>query len=398
MFILHSNIDNFYANAECLTSPELRRKPLAVVGDATRRHGIVLAVNEAAKRMGVKTGESVWCAEIKCPELVSVPARFDTYMRYAAAVRRIYMEYSDRVEPFGLDGAWIDITKLSTTMGEASHIADEIRERVKNEIGLTVFIGVSFNKSFAKLGSDMKKPDGTAAISKENFKEMIWSFPVRDLLYVGKKTESKMKLRGLNTIGDVAKCSEKRLCSVLGKWGSLLYAYANGWDITPVRHIMDASAVKSISNSTTAAQDMYTYEAVKHTIVMLTDSIAQRMKAKNVRAKTVSIYVKDKNFNRFTRKMTLKDGTDEAELISNVAMELFRNEYCWKNGIRSIGLSVSGLKDRSMGRIVPFEDRKKKEMERVLGNMRLKPGQTKAMRGVVLEDDSVADLNSGVRH
>lgn len=206
-----------------------------------------------------------------------------------------------------------------------------------------------------------------------------------------------MKLRGLNTIGDVATCSEKRLRSVLGKWGSLLYAYANGWDMTPVRHIMDASAVKSISNSTTVAQDMYTYEAVKHTIVMLADSIAQRMKAKNVEAKTVSIYVKDKNFNRFTRKMTLKDRADDAASISDVAMELFRNEYCWKNGIRSIGISVAGLRDRSMGRIVPFEDRKKKEMGKVLDNMRLKPGKTRAMRGVVAEGDSVADLHAEIR-
>lgn len=231
--ILHSDCNAFYASVECLINPRLQSYCVAVCGDVQARHGIILAKNQNAKEFGVKTGEPIWMAKKKCPQLVTVQADFARYLEFAKRVREIYLEYTDRVEPFGLDEAWLDVTGSARLFGSGKAIAEEIRRRVREEIGITVSIGVSFNKIFAKLGSDYQKPDAVTVISRDNFREIVWPLPSGELLYVGPATKKKLAAMGIYTIGDVARCRQELLRGNLGKWGDWLYTFANGWTPPP---------------------------------------------------------------------------------------------------------------------------------------------------------------------
>ena len=231
--ILHSDINNCFASIECLHKPEIRNKPVAVCGDPEARHGIVLAKNYIAKAAGIKTGEVIWKAKQKCRNLVVVPPNYLLYLRFSKLARSIYSEYTNQIEPFGLDEAWLDVTSNCRKGITGTMIADEIRERMKDELGITVSVGVSFNKIFAKLGSDMKKPDATTTISRETYKETIWGLPASDLLYVGPATKRKFALIGVYTIGDIAQLEPTFIRSYLGKWGSVLHDFANGRDAIP---------------------------------------------------------------------------------------------------------------------------------------------------------------------
>ena len=223
--ILHSDLNNFYASVECLKNPALKEVPIAVCGDPKARHGIILSKNEMAKAAGVQTAEAIWQAKEKCPQLVLVGPDFPAYLRCAEAMRRIYADYANRVEPFGLDEAWLDVSDVGA---EGKVVADEIRSRAKAELGLTVSVGVSFCKVFAKLGSDLKKPDATTCVTVENFREVVWPLPTRALLYVGPATERRLRERGIRTIGDIAARRPEMLRAMLGKHGETLWTYANG--------------------------------------------------------------------------------------------------------------------------------------------------------------------------
>ena len=285
-FILHSDLNNFYASVESLYNPSIRNKAVAVVGDEEKRHGIVLAKNYIAKSYGVKTGDTVWEARQKCrEELVCVPARFELYLYISKIVKSIYREYSDRVESFGIDEAWIDISHLARNFEEAEKIANNIRCRIIAEVGLTVSVGVSFNKIFAKLGSDLKKPNATVVITKDNYKDKVWSVPVEELLYVGRATKKKFEKGNIKTIGDLANTDLKYLKLTLGKMGETLHRFANGEDCSEVSKVTDAEKIKSFGNSTTCPIDLYNNEQVKSIIYMLAESVAERMKEKGFYAK-----------------------------------------------------------------------------------------------------------------
>jgi DNA polymerase-4 len=232
--ILHSDLNGFYASVECLYHPKVRHLPVAVGGDPEQRHGIILAKNQHAKKYGITTGEAIWQAKQKCPILVLFPPDFAKYLKFGHLVRNIYKEYSDRVEPFGLDEAWIDMTG-NRKSGEDT--ANEIRQRIKYEIGITASVGVSDNKIFAKLGSDMRKPDATTIISQENFKNIVWPLPASDLLYVGRSTANKLSHANIRTIGDIACCDPNVMRILLGKWGKILWLFANGLDSSPVAQV-----------------------------------------------------------------------------------------------------------------------------------------------------------------
>lgn len=291
--ILHSDLNNFYASVECLRNPEIREKPVIVVGSKEDRHGIVLAKNMIAKQAGVKTGDVYWEAKQKCGKnLVEVQADFVAYLQVSRAVRKIYEDYTDRIEAYGIDECWLDVT-ASGIFGSGDQIAETIRQRVKNELGLTVSIGVSWNKIFAKLGSDMKKPDAVTVITKENYKDKVWKLPVEELLYVGKATKRKLNRIGVMTIGDLARSSEKVLTGLLGKWGEYLYAFANGEDQSQVVPVGEEENVKSIGNSLTVYRDLKDDEDVKMVIYLLADSIAARMRESGMnKARTVHIYAR----------------------------------------------------------------------------------------------------------
>ena len=341
--ILHSDCNSFYASVECLHRPEIRDKPVAVGGDAEQRHGILLAKNQIAKRYGIATGEALWQARRKCPELVIVPPNYPLYLRFSEMARKIYLQYSDRVEPFGLDECWVDVSAPGRTEKDGERIAQEIRERIKFELGITVSIGVSYNKIFAKLGSDYKKPDAVTVIGRNNYKEIAWPLPAGDLLYVGHATKRKLESRGIHTIGELARMPEEYLRGWFGKWGEMLFCFANGLDRSPVAAYTDTVPVKSIGNSTTTLRDLTCDRDVKIVLYVLADSVARRLRKHGFRGRTVCISVRDNQLFGFVRQHTLGGYTDITSEITEAGLALFRREYRWQRPIRSVGISITDL-------------------------------------------------------
>ncbi len=282
--ILHCDCNGFYASVECVMNPALRDVPMAVGGDEESRHGIILAKNEKAKKFNIKTAETIWQARQKCPELVIVPPRHDLYHEFSKRVMDIYKRYTDRVESFGLDEAWLDVTESKMLFGDGKHIADELRHVVREETGLTISVGVSFCKVFAKLGSDYKKPDATTVFSRENWKEFIYPLPAQDLLFVGRKTTAELHKLGITTIGQLAAFDERSLVSHLGKAGGMLYRYANGLDDEEVRLVNEKDDVKSIGNGITFSHDLTGEGEIRGGIYALCDSVASRMRARDLNA------------------------------------------------------------------------------------------------------------------
>ena len=340
--ILHCDLNCFYASVELLSHPDLRNVPVAVCGDPTSRHGIILAKNEPAKQFGVKTAETIWQAKKKCPNLVLLPPHHDLYREYSKKVNAIYDEYTDLVEPFGIDESWLDITHtLHLFGGDAKALADSLRERMKQELGLTLSIGISFNKVFAKLGSDYKKPDATTLISRENWKEIVWPLPVGDLLYVGGAARKLLKQYGVETIGQLAVCKQDMLETLMGKMGVQLYEYANGLDCDPVRSRFDAEPVKSVGNGTTFPQNLTTREQVMAGIAMLSDSVASRLRHLGLYAGGLQVTLRDPAFKDRSRQRQLSAPTHLIRDITDTAMELVYE--LWKPPAPIRALTVTAI-------------------------------------------------------
>ena len=346
--ILHSDCNGFFASVECLYNPQIRNKPVAVCGDKDKRHGIILAKNEIAKKYNVKTGEPIWQAVQKCPELVTAQAHYDRYIRFSKLCREIYSDYTDNIEPFGLDEAWLDVTGSVMLYKSGRNIAEEIRHRIKNELGITVSIGVSYNKIFAKLGSDYKKPDAITEITKDNYKDIVWKLKASDLLYVGKATEKKLSKLGIYTIGDLANFPLPQLRNNFGKWADILHNFSNGLDFSPVMKSNEVAAVKSIGNSTTAIRDLENLEDAKIIFMVLCDSVCRRMREQGFRAKTVCISVRDTDLQSFTRQKKLDVSTNITKDVLSVCMELFKENYTFSKNIRSLGVSVTDFESDTL--------------------------------------------------
>jgi len=341
--ILHSDCNSFYASVECLHHPEIREKPVAVGGDIEQRHGIILAKNQLAKQFHVSTGEAIWQAKQKCPELIVLPPNFPLYLRFSRLARDIYLDYSNRVEPFGLDEAWLDITSSENQKDKGERTAHEIRKRIREELGITVSIGVSYNKIFAKLGSDYRKPDAVTMITKENYRQIAWPLPVSDLLYVGPATKRKLNGFGVHTIGELAQTPVEILRSKFGKIGDILWCFSNGLDSSPVADFQNQPVVKSIGNSTTAPRDLERDEDVKIILYVLADSVARRLREQGLKGRTIHISIRDNSLFSFTRHKTLGFYTNLTGEIAGEALSLFREHYRWKRPVRSVGISVSDL-------------------------------------------------------
>ena len=341
--ILHSDCNSFYASVECLHHPEIREKPVAVGGDIEQRHGIILAKNQLAKQFHVSTGEAIWQAKQKCPELIVLPPDFPLYLRFSRLARDIYLDYSSRVEPFGLDEAWMDITSRENQKDKGEKTAQEIRKRIREELGITVSIGVSYNKIFAKLGSDYRKPDAVTMITKENYRQIAWPLPVSDLLYVGPATKRKLNGFGVHTIGELAQTPVEILRSKFGKIGDILWCFSNGLDSSPVADFQNQPIVKSIGNSTTAPRDLERDEDVKIILYVLADSVARRLREQGLKGRTIHISIRDNSLFSFTRHKTLGFYTNLTGEIAGEALSLFREHYRWKRPVRSVGISVSDL-------------------------------------------------------
>ena len=342
--IFHCDLNGFYASVELLSHPDLRDVPMAVCGDPHSRHGIILAKNEPAKKFGIQTAETIWQAKKKCPDLVLLPPHHKLYREFSKRVNAIYDEYTDLVEPFGIDESWLDVTHtLHLFGGNATALADQIRTRIKQELGLTVSVGISFNKVFAKLGSDYKKPDATTLISRENWKEIVWPLPVGDLLYVGGAARKLLKQYGITTIGQLAGCSQEMLETLMGKAGSQLYEFANGLDRAPVRSRYDAEPVKSVGNGTTFPQNLTTREQVHAGIAMLADSVATRLRHYGLYAGGLQVTVRDPEFHDRSRQCQLSAPTHLIRDLTETATELVHQLWKPPTPIRAITVTAIHL-------------------------------------------------------
>ena len=341
--ILHIDMNNFYASVECMLNPELKSFPIAVCGSEEDRHGIVLAKNYAAKACGITTGEAIWEAKQKCRNLVIVPPHFDQYMKYSKLAREIYGRYTDLIEPFGMDEVWADVTASRRAMGTPLHIAEEIKETIKYELGLTVSIGVSFNKIFAKLGSDMKKPDAITVIKKETFREQIWNLPVSDLLGVGRATEKKLSSIGIRTIGQIAQYPSDFFQRKLGKCGVDLWRFANGLDDSPVV-VRDIEAPdKSVGHGMTAVQDLENNAEVWKFILELCQDIGHKLYVYNKKTTGIAIAIRDNQLFSKQWQCVISTPTQSPSCIAKEAFSLFLRSYDWKRPIRSITVRAINL-------------------------------------------------------
>lgn len=399
--ILHIDMNNCYASIECQINPELRGKPVAVSGNIEERKGIILAKNQLAKEKGVKTGEAIWEAKLKCSDLITVKPHYDCYLEFSKKARKIYSEYTDLIEPFGIDECWIDITGVMRNgkLSDGKEVADEIRDRIKSELGITVSVGVSFNKIFAKLGSDYKKPDATTVISRENYKDIVWSLPCESLLYVGPATYKKLRKYYIKTIGDIANTDKRNLTTWLGKWGEYLYNYANGNDFSRVRPNDVEVPAKSVSNGTTSYRDLVNDNDVKIMIFALAESVASRLRGIDKECNVVSISIKNNMFYTYGKQKKLLSPTNDAEEIAKVAFSLYKKTYDWQTSIRSMSVCVSDLTgDGDNTQLSIFENYEKKIKHHNLwvavDNIRKRYGYTCVKRAIVMSDKGFADFSA----
>lgn len=334
--ILHCDLNNFYASVETLFDPSLASRPTAVCGSVEERHGIVLAKNQLAKRFGILTGEAVWEAKRKCPELTIVPPHHDRYLDYARRVRSIYARYTNLIEPFGIDEAWLDVTGSQSAFGPGPRIADDIRKSVKHETGLTVSVGVSFNKVFAKLGSDLKKPDAVTVIPKETFREQLWSLPASEMLGVGRSTYKQLENLGIHTLGQLAETDPEYLKRKFGKNGALLWVFANGLDQSRVMHMDETPPVKSVGKGDTPRADLTENAQVYTMLYRLAQDVGKRLRAEKLTATSVQVSVRDNTLVIRQFQCPLPHPTRDALTIAQTGYELFRRQYDWYKNIRSL--------------------------------------------------------------
>lgn len=405
--VVHSDLNNFYASVERKLNPSLVGKPVAVCGNKEERRGIVLAKSEEAKKFGVKTGDTVWQAQKKCPGIIITPTHFPEYMEYSRKVKAIYASFTDLIESYGIDECWLDLTHSTRIFpdfenkfkeaGGVKYYTDEylcflgdiIRERVKNELGITVSCGVSFNKVFAKLGSDLKKPDGTSVISKLNYKSVVNGLPVEDLLFVGKATKTKLYNMGLNTIGKLAAADVKRLTDTFGKIGETLSSYARGEDADEVKHMDEKREYKSIGNSCTYPENITTLTRIERFLYVLSESVAARLReTEQGLADTVHLWVRYGDLSSFSVQKKVRH-TALCSEIAQHAFSLFKENVKEPFSIRALGVTVSGF-DNGLSQMTLDESagnyKKLEAVERCVDEIRKKHGYDKLQRGIVAEE------------
>jgi len=397
--ILHADLNGFFASVELLTHPELRDVPMAVAGDAEQRHGIILAKNEKAKAFGIQTAETIWQAKKKCPALRLIAPDLRKYQFYSKQARAIFCRLTDRVEPFGLDEAWLDVTGSTNLFGNGKTMADQLRRWTREELGLTCSVGVSFTKAFAKLGSDLHKPDATTVISRDNYRQLVWPLPVAQLLYVGATTAGQLNRFGIRTIGDLAACDEKLLRQWLGRSGGELWREASGLSDATVEQYATPHPIKSIGNSTTTAQDLSTSEQVKAILYQLSDQVAARLRAAGMKARTLQITIRDSAFVNIDRQTRLNPPTDLAADLAPAAMALFQKHYSWHRPVRNLGVRATDFVREEENRQVSLDDWQKTDQERArqllleqtVDQLKHKFGSKKISRGLLLGRQTSTD-------
>ncbi len=387
--ILHCDLNGFYASVECLFRPELKSVPMAVCGSMENRHGIILAKNELAKGYGIVTAETVWQAKKKCPELVTVTPHHGEYGKYSCIVNAIYERYTDRVEPFGIDESWLDVTGG----GDGRQIADELRETVKREVGLTISVGVSFNKVFAKLGSDYKKPDATTVISRENYRDIVWPLPVSALLYAGKAATHALESIGITTIGQLAACSRQATADKLGKMGEMLFDFACGLDDSPVAVAGEHAAPKSVGNGMTFKRNLTGLEDIHAGVAALADTVSSRLRRYDLKCGTVQVTIRDPQFKTIQRQKKLSAPTNQQKEITDAAMEIIRASWNLRAPIRMLTVTGQALSSGEEQQLCLFggeadpAHRKRERIERAVDQIRGKYGRDAISLAVSIRED-----------
>ena len=344
--IFHADCNNFFASCECLERPELKDVPMAVAGDPENRVGVVVAKNELAKKYGVKTTDTVYAARKKCPGIVFVPPRHRYYGEISRRVNAIYCEYTEYVEPASIDESYLDVTQALPFYGMTPEaLADELRRRIRQEIGITISVGVSFCKIFAKMGSDYKKPDATTVVTRENYRDLLWPLPVSDLLFAGHAAVKKLNGKGIRTIGDLARARPEAMRGILGKQGDMLWRYANGIDDAPVALFGAHREIKSVSRGRTFPRDLTAPQEIHTAIVHLTDEVARNLRRHRLKGEVVSVQIRRPDMTDISRQTTLDHPTYLQHEIQQTAMELI--EAHWRAGdpIRAITVGVEKLVD-----------------------------------------------------
>lgn len=398
--ILHCDMNGFFASVELLSHPELKDRPMAVCGSPDKRHGIILAKNELAKKAGVVTAETVWQAFKKCPDLQFVPPHMNKYKHYSRLINEIYKRFTDMVEPFSIDESWLDVTASQSLFGSGKEIADTIRETVKSELGLTLSAGVSFNKIFAKMGSEYKKPDATTLITRENYKEILWPLPARDMFFVGKTTAQKLAEAGIKTIGDIAAADPHTLEKMLGKQGRQLWEYTNGLDESPVARADSGEKIKSVGNGVTFTRDLVTEDDIVTAVTSLSDTVAGRLRKYGIKACGVKVDIKDPFFKVISRQKQLFTPTNLAAELAKNALDIIHAS--WKKGspIRMLTITGINLTDENFYEQLSLfgegsESRQKGEqIERTMDQVRKKYGSSSIGFAAVLDNDIGAYVRS----
>ncbi len=400
--ILHCDFNNFFASVACLDDESLKGKPVAVCGSTEQRHGIVLAKNELAKSCGVKTGEAIWQAKIKCPDMVTVAPDFNRYMHFSKLAREIFLDFTDRVEAFSIDESWLDVTGSTRLFGSGKKIADTLRQKIKENLGLTVSVGVSFNKVFAKIGSDYKKPDATTVITRENFKNMLWGLPACAMLGVGPNTEKRLNSLGIFTIGDIAGTSPDVLSSKLYKPGLSLWNYANGNDVSPVLSSETVVPPKSIGRSVTCSHDIEDFAELHELLLLLSEDVTARLRKWGFTANGVQVSLRTFDLENSSYQCTLPHSTAITQVIEQAGINLIKENGGIKKPLRSAGIRVFGLtagNDYQISMLDNIEKQKKLEkIETSIDNIRNRFGSGSICRAVFLKKQGAAAEFSAAEH
>lgn len=410
--ILHSDLNNFYASVESVNHPEYKDIPIAVCGNPKNRHGIVLAKNNLAKKYGVKTGEPIWESLLKCRNLVIVPPHFDQYSYYSKLIRDIYYEFTDRIETFGLDECWLDVTGSQKLFGNGQSIANKIRETVKERTGLTVSIGVSFSKVFAKLGSDMKKPDATTIISRDNYKNLVWPLPVSEMLFIGKNTTEKLKSLNIFTIGDLANYNPTLLKKKFGVIGIKMHNDANGIEEGEILKFNQTTPIKSVGNGMTTKRDIQSNEDARTVIYYLSETVATRLREYGYMANGIGVTFRSNDLNSFTRQKILHHPTISADEISKACYQCFIENYDFNKNLPIRTLTIStfdliSLNDSLQSNIFNDTIKEQKKFGNSLDSIRKKFGDSAVTKAAFIdntllgttekEDDDILPFQRGNR-
>ncbi len=393
--IFHCDCDAFFASVEETFHPEYKNQPMAVAGDPESRHGIILAKNALAKRCGIKTAETIWSARQKCPELLLAPPRHGTYGEFCRRVNEIYGQYTDRVEPFSIDESFLDLTGcLHLFGGDAARLAHEIRLRVERECGITISVGVSWNKNFAKLGSDLNKPNNICLITRENYREVVWPLPVEELFGVGKNAAAQLHRWGICTVGDLVTADEAFMLRQFGKMGPHLQRCANGLDESPVIPADRGDPAKSVGNGMTFRRDLVTERDIRTGVIALADSVASRLRQAGLKCRTVQVTIKDVALKSIQRQKQCQHPTNLAADLTRVALDVIHTAWQPGRPIRLLTITAQNLRpaDETEEQLSFFEaaqpqGQKTERIEQAMDNIREKYGRQSIRPGAIIKND-----------